>query len=178
MSMVKLSRIDFQTTDPAGLRVAVKLPASIRPQRDKLRLQVTVKFATGAKITQDFVLSESSDAADLAMLREQVDAGTHDLDYRFFAYRLDAAEADRLAAFREDLKNKQAAGDRGGGLTIHVVPEACRTAAIASNPVLFTTYLRTPETGGYVTLAEDVDIRTLVPGRDLVSEMPTCGPGD
>jgi hypothetical protein len=104
------------------------------------------------------------------MLREEAGPATH-----LFAYRLDAAEASRLSAFRDDLK-KQQAGAHGGGLTINVVPDACRSGEIASGAVPFTTYLRTPETNGYVTLAEDVDIRTLVPGRDLVSEMPLCGP--
>jgi hypothetical protein len=171
LSMLKLSRIDFKTTDPAGLRIAVKLPASIRPQRDKLRLRVTVQLPNSDDTTQDFVLSEISDPSELAMLRKEVDAGAH-----VFAYRLDTVEASKLAAFRDDLLRKRQEGSRGGGLKINVVPEACRSGAVASGAVPFTTYLRTPETDGYVTLAEDVDMRTVMPGRDLVSEMPACGP--
>jgi hypothetical protein len=171
VSMLKLSRINFQTTDPASLRIAVKLPASIKPQRDRLRLRLTVQLPGGADTTQDFVLSEISDPAELAMLRKEVDAGAS-----IYAYRLDTAEARKLAAFRDDLLRKKQEGSRGGGLKINVVPDACRSGEIASGAVPFTTYLRTPETDGYVTLAEDVDIRTVVPGRDLVSEMPACGP--
>lgn len=170
-SLLKLSRINFQTTDPASLRMAVKLPASIRPQRDRLRLRITVQLPGSADTTQDFVLNEISDPAELALLREEAGPGAH-----VFAYRLDTSEANRLAAFRDDLLKKKQEGSRGGGLKINVVPEACRSGEIASGEVLFTTYLRTPETGGYVTLAEDVDMRTVVPGRDLVSEMPACGP--
>lgn len=170
-SMLKLARIDFKTTDPASLRVAVKLPSSIKPQRDKLRLRVAVQLPGSDETTQDFVLSEISDPAELAMLREEAGAGAH-----VFAYRLDTAEANKLVAFREDLLKKKQEGSRGGGLKINVVPEACRSGVVASGEVPFTTYLRTPETGGYVTLAEDVDMRTVVPGRDLVSEMPACGP--
>lgn len=171
LSVLKLSRIDFKTTDPAGLRIAVKLPSSIKPQRDKLRLRVTVQLPSSDDTTQDFVLSEISDPSELAMLRKEVDAGAH-----VFAYRLDAAEASKLAAFREDLLRKRQEGSRGGGLKINVVPEACRSGVIASGAVPFTTYLRTPETDGYLTLAEDVDMRTVLPGRDLVAEMPACGP--
>ncbi len=170
-SILKLSRIDFKTTDPAGLRIAVKLPSSIKPQRDKLRLRITVQLPNSTETTQDFVLSEISDPAELAMLRKEVDDGV-----RVFAYRLDTAEASKLAAFRDDLLKKKEEGSRGGGLKINVVPEACRSGAVASGAVPFTTYLRTPETDGYVTLAEDVDMRMVVPGRDLVSEMPACGP--
>jgi hypothetical protein len=171
MSMVKLSRINFQTMDPASLRMAVKLPASIRPQRDKLRLRINVQLPNSADTVQDFVLSEISDPVELAMLREEVGAGT-----RIYAYRLDAPEANRLSAFREELLRKKQEGSRGGGLKIDVVPEACRNGDVTSGAVLFTTYLRTPETSGYVTLTEDVDMRTVVPDRDLVSEMPVCGP--
>ncbi len=170
-SMLKLSRINFQTTDPASLRLAVKLPATIRPQRDRLRLRLTVQTASEAETTQDFVLSEISDPAELAMLHKEVDAGAH-----VFAYRLDTAEASKLVAFREDLLKKRQEGSRGGGLKVNVVPEACRSGVIAAGEVPFTTYLRTPETDGYVTLAEDVDMRTVMPGRDLVAEMPACGP--
>ena len=171
MSMLKLSRIDFKTTDPARLRIAVKLPASIKPQRDKLRLRITVQLPDSTDTVQDFVLSEISDPAELALLRKEADAGA-----RVFAYRLDPAEASKLAAFREDLLRKKQEGSRGGGLKIDVVPEACRSGVIDSGAVPFTTYLRTPETDGYLTLTEDVDMRTVVPGRDLVSEMPACGP--
>ena len=74
-SMLKLARIDFKTTDPAGLRMAVKLPSSIKPQRDKLRLRITVQLPNSTETTQDFVLSEISDPAELAMLRKEVDGG-------------------------------------------------------------------------------------------------------
>ncbi len=117
VSMLKLSRINFQTTDPASLRIAVKLPASIKPQRDKLRLRLTVQLPGGADTTQDFVLSEISDPAELAMLRKEVDAGAS-----IYAYRLDMAEARKLAAFRDDLLRKKQEGSRGGGLKINVVP--------------------------------------------------------
>jgi hypothetical protein len=40
---------------------------------------------------------------------------------------------------------------------------------------LFTTYLRTAETGGYVPLARDVDMRSVLRGRDLAAQMPACG---
>ena len=171
LSMLKLARIDFKTTDPARLRIAVKLPSSIKPQRDKLRLRITVQLPGSPDTTQDFVLSEISDPGELAVLRKEVDADAH-----VFAYRLDTAEANKLTAFREDLLKKKQEGSRGGGLKIDVVPEACRSAVVASGAVPFTTYLRTPETDGYLTLTEDVDMRTVMPGRDLVSEMPACGP--
>lgn len=170
-SMVKLARVDFVATDPAALRAAVKLPTAIRPLRDQVRLRLNVRLASGTEDTQDFRLTEVSDPADVLSLREELEAGTH-----LFAYRLDPAETARLAAFRDALRKRQtASGGRGGALTISIAPDACRSGEFPSGPVLLTTYLRTAETGGYVPLARDVDMRSIARGRDLAAEMPVCG---
>ena len=168
-SMVKLARVDFVATDPAGLRAAVKLPRTIRPLRDQVRLHLVVRLASGKEDTQDFRLAEVSDPADLLLPRGEVEGSTH-----LFAYRLEPAEVARLTAFRDALK-KQQGGGRGGALTISIATEACRSADLPAGPVLLTTYLRTAETGEYVPLARDVDMRSIVRGRDLVAEMPVCG---
>jgi hypothetical protein len=128
-SMVKLARVDFLATDPAGLRAAVKLPTAIRPLRDQVRLQLVVRLASGKEDTQDFRLTDVSDPADISSLRDEIEAGTH-----LFAYGLDPAEAARLAAFRDALKKQQAAsGGRGGALTISIVPEACRSSELPAS---------------------------------------------
>ena len=170
-SMVKLARVDFVATDPAGLRAAVKLPRTIRPLRDQVRLHLVVRLAGGKKDVQDFRLVEVSDPGDLLSLRGEIDGAAH-----LFAYRLEPAEAARLTAFREALKKQQtASGGRGGALTISIATEACRSSELPDGPVLLTTYLRTAETGEYVPLARDVDMRSIVRGRDLVAEMLVCG---
>jgi hypothetical protein len=170
-SMVKLARVDFAATDPAGLRAAVKLPMAIRPLRDQVRLRLTVRLASGKADAQDFRLTEISDSVDISLLRDEIQAGTH-----LFAYRLEPAEATRLAAFRDALETQQTAiGGRSGALTISIAPEVCRSGEFPAGPVLFTTYLRTADTGGYLALARDVDLRSVARGRDLAAEMPVCG---
>ena len=170
-SMVKLARIDFTATDPDQFRAAVRLPMAIRPLRDRERLRIAVKLASGKEEIQDFRLTEISDPADVASLRDEIEADTH-----IFAFGLDPAEAARLVAFRDGLKRQQAeSGGRRGAITISIVPEGCRSGEFPRGEVLFTTYLRTAETGGYVPLARDVDMRSLAPGRDLAREMPVCG---
>jgi hypothetical protein len=169
-SMMKLARVDFAATDPAGLRAAVKLPIAIRPLRDQVRLRLTVRLANGKEDTQDFRLDEVP--ADISSLRDEIETGTH-----LFAYRLEPAEATRLAAFRDALQKQQTASrGRGGALTISVAPEVCRGGELAAGPMLFTTYLRTAETGGYVPLARDVDMRSIARGWDIAAQMPECGP--
>jgi hypothetical protein len=166
--MIKLARIDFASTDPAQLRAAVKLPRSIQPQGVSLR--VGVKLSNGEEEFQEFSLRQESDLQDVLMLAREADADTH-----VFVYRLEAGEAARLSAFREMLRKKQAAsGGRGGALTISLRPQACRTGEPSSRPIYLTTYLRTIETGDYVPLTRDVDLRTIDPKQDVVAQMAPC----
>lgn len=170
-SMVKLARVDLASSEPAELRAALRLPQAIRPMHNQVHLKIAARLANGWEERQDFRLSEIVDPAERALLRDEVEPGTH-----LFAYRLDASEVARLTAFREEIKRQQAAsGRRGGAVTISVEPAACRSSELPPGAVLFTTYLRTAETGSYVPLARDLDLREVVPGRDLAAEMPLCG---
>ena len=171
-SMIKLARADLASTDPAQLRAAVKLPRALRLKPSGVALRIGVKLANGDEDAQDFMLREVSDPADVLALHRELDRDTH-----VFAYRLDPAEVARLTAFRDALKKKQAASGRSGGtLTIAVRSDACRVGALPDRAVYATTYLKTGETGDYVPLARDVDLRTVLPGRDVTAEIPICPP--
>ena len=70
-SMVRLARLDLTSTDPIGFRAAVRLPAAIKPLRDRVRLRIAVKLATGKEETQDFRLTELSDPAELSIFAQR-----------------------------------------------------------------------------------------------------------
>lgn len=166
-SMVKLARVDFETTEPALLRAAVKLPVNVQPRMVTLR--IGVKLTGGSEDTQDFRLTEVANPAEMASLRDEVEADTH-----IFAYRLEPAEAMRLALFREQLKAKQkAAGSRGGSLSINIAAQGCHAGELPAK-VLLTTYLRTGETKNFIPLTRDVDLRTVDAARDLAAGIPPC----
>jgi hypothetical protein len=55
----------------------------------------------------------------------------------------------------------QKQGQRAGR-EISIRPDARRAGALPPGPVLMTTYIKTSETNRYVTLARDVDLRTIV----------------
>jgi hypothetical protein len=166
-SIVQLARIDVRTTDPALLRVAVKLPRTVRPRSMALRIAVEIAGSQDEEVA-DFVLREISDPNEVLALYHELDPDTH-----IFAYRLDPSEAARLGALRDDIKAKQAAsGRRGGTLKISVRPDACRTRELPDRPIYATTYLRTAETGRYVPLARDLDLRELA-ARELAA-LPPC----
>jgi len=60
------------------------------------------------------------------------------------------------------------------GLEISIKRDACRAAALPPGPLLMTTYIKISETNRYVTLARDIDLRTLTAGRDAAAAIPAC----
>lgn len=166
-SLVKLARIDFKTSDPAQLRAAFKLPLVLRPLPHGVVLRIGVKGGRASDETRDFVLRELPEPAELAS--EMSD------DTRVYAYRLEDADVARLAAFRAELIARKSAG-QGGNASIQVLPRACKTAELPQGPIYFTSYLRTAETVDYVTLARDLDLRSLVSDRVIADEIPRCQP--
>lgn len=175
-SMVKLARTDFATVDPAELRVAVKLPQTVRPRRDGVRLRVTVKTGSGPAQVEEFVLRDLNDAGELMALRAEVEPGT-----AIYAFRLDPNDLARVQAFRAAALQRQASGARSS-LTLGVGAEACRVAAVEDGPIYLTTYLKTAPTRDYIPLMRDVDLRAAVlrtagagtTGADLAAKLPPC----
>ncbi|WP_315703929.1 MULTISPECIES: hypothetical protein [unclassified Bradyrhizobium] len=163
-SMVKLARVDFQTSDPAQLRAAVKLPISLRPLPGGVVLRIVVRRRGAAEEQREFVLRELAEPAALA---REAEAAT-----RIYAYRLDEADAAKLLAFRAELMERKSAGG-GGSVTISIAPKACKTFELPEGPIYVTTYLRTAETVEYVTLARDVDLRSLASDHPIV-DVPRC----
>lgn len=165
-SMVKLARIDFETTDPAQLRAAIKLPRTLRPQPNGVLLRIAVQVGRAPEEARDFLLRELPEPAELV---REASGGSH-----IFAYRIDDSDLVRLRAFRSDLIAKKSSGQKGS-ISISVRPQACKVSELAEGPVFFTTYLRTAETRDYVPLARDVDLRAMVPDA-AVAGIPRCGP--
>jgi hypothetical protein len=167
-SMVKLARVDFQTTDPEKLRVAVRLPNALRARAEGTVLRLAVRVGKGAEESRDFALREITDRAELETLAGEGDAGFH-----LSAFAIAANDVAHVRMFRAALLQKKRDGV-GGSLSISVRPETCRTEALPNGPVLFSTYLRTGETNGYVPLACDVDLRSVSAERDIAAMIPQC----
>ena len=165
-SMVKLARVDFETSDPAQLRAAIKLPHTLRPRPNGVALRIAVQVGRAPEEARDFMLRELPEPAELAR-----EAGA---DSHIYAYRIDDADLTRLAAFRAELIAKKNSGQRGS-ISISVRPQACKAGELPDGPIYFTTYLRTSETKDYVALARDVDLRSIVPNAAVVAEVPRCG---
>jgi hypothetical protein len=165
-SMVKLARVDFETSDPAQLRAAIKLPRTLRPQPNGVTLRLAVQVGRAPEEARDFMLRELPEPAELT---REAGAGSH-----IFAYRIDDADLARLAAFRAELMAKKSSGQRGS-ISISVRPQACKAGELPDGPIYFSTYLRTAETKDYVALTRDVNLRSIVPNAAVVAEIPRCG---
>jgi hypothetical protein len=169
-SMVKLARIDFETSDPAQLRAAIKLPRTLRPRPNGVALRIAVQVGRAPEEARDFMLRELPEPAELS---REAGANSH-----IFAYRIDDTDLARLAAFRSELiarKSSAQSSGQKGSISISVRPQACKAGELPDGPIYFTTYLRTSETKDYVALARDVDLRSIVPNAVVVTEVPRCG---
>ena len=165
-SMVKLARVDFETSDPVQLRAAIKLPRALRPRPNGVALRIAVQVGRAPEDARDFTLREIPEPAELT---REAGAGSH-----IFAYRIDDSDLARLAAFRAELIAKKSSGQKGS-ISLSVRPQACKAGELPDGPITFTTYLRTAETKDYVALTRDVDLRSIVPNAAVVAEIPRCG---
>jgi hypothetical protein len=165
-SMVKLARVDFETSDPVQLRAAIKLPRTLRPRPNGVALRIAVQVGRAPEEARDFMLRELPEPAELAR-----EAGA---DSHIFAYRIDDSDLARLAAFRAELIAKKSPGQKGS-ISISVRPQACKAGELPDGPIYFTTYLRTAETTDYVALTRDVDLRSISPNAAVVVGIPRCG---
>lgn len=169
-SMVKLAKVDFSTTALADMGAGVTLPFYLKPRPNRTRLEVKVEVGS-ERMQEDVVLSEETDPVRIAELNG-VAKGQPGITY---AYRLSRESIAELEAIRtRALAFKASHKAANGSLTIAIKPDVCRVGPIPAGAVLFTTYLRTSETGGFVTFLRDVDMRGVVDGVDVVEKIEPC----
>lgn len=158
-----LRKLDLATADLAALRVAIDLPLVLEPRPDTARLVVTVGGWTG-RAEQGFPLEIDPDATREAERALAPPPGRHVVAFRLPEASLAAAEAFRQRALAER---------RAPALSLGVAADACRLGRLGEGPLPFATFLRAPETGGFVALMHPANLRTLVGGR-LLEALPHC----
>lgn len=171
-SLPKLSRIDIRTTELSQLRAGISLPADIRPLPGGVTMTIVALPKDGSRHERKAVLEEVHDATELASLPVLAAPGR-----RFTVFRLSAADAARLDAFREEMfTGPQNSGNRGS-LALGA-DKACRLGEPSTKPVTMTGYLRTSETRDYVPVLRDFDlteaVRAIDPKVDLAAAIPPC----
>ena len=168
-SMVKLSKIDFETTDPAQVRAAVKLPRQLQPRPNKVVMRIKVAMTGRPEEVLDFALREVADPSELLSMQSELEADTH-----IFAYRLTAADTERVTAFRGALMERHRKQGQRGRLTIEIRADACRSGGLPPRDPRITTYLRTAETGEFVALVRDVNVAEMMQTSDIAGRLEPC----
>nr|WP_294554459.1 hypothetical protein [uncultured Rhodopila sp.] len=166
-SLPALSRIDIATTDPAVLRVAVRLPDAVKPRPGGVTMDAVAQESGAADRTTTFLLVETRDPADVAGLPPDGLPG-----FATYAYRLSGGDLARFDALRRAVVRRHAEGRKvslGFGIA---TKEFCRVAPLPPGPLPVTSYLMTSETGRYVILTEDADLRSLAKAGELAGLEP------
>ena len=161
-----LAKLDVATTDLAALRVAVDLPQVLEPRPETARLVVRVGGWAG-RTEESFPLEIDAEETRRAELALAPPPGRHVVAFRLPQASLAAAEAFRRRALAEP---------RAPVLSLGVAADACRLGRLIEGPLPITTFLRAPETAGFVALMQPADLRRLVRG-DLLAALPLCHAG-
>lgn len=165
-SMMKLARVDFETTELSALRAAILLPKGVRPLPGTGRLAVALRQKDGAMENHVFELAEIEDAEAL-MLNEESGGAS-----RVFAYTLSPQAVRTLDRLRSDALAARASGQTGSKMTLSIAAGACHVAGPPSGPIPITTFLKTEETKSFVPLVRRVDLRNLAGNKPL--DLPRC----
>lgn len=157
-SMSRLSSLKLEDIDPAHLRVAARMPELIEPRKAGVKVTLTLGSAK-----TELVLEPATEPRELAALSSFQRAGT-----RLWSYRLTAADGARLRGL---IAVAVAAGEKWVSIAAGV--DACRRGPLGTTPLPATTFLRTDATG-FIVLAEDLDLRSVVPEHELAAKVPPC----
>jgi hypothetical protein len=165
-SLLPLARIDLMTTDLDRMRVALRLPPSLRPRPTGVQMDVVLRVNGQPDQTTSLVLVETRDPADLAGL-PSAGAGV-------YVYRLTPEGVAGFTAIRKALADLQAARRQGSlGLGI-ATREFCALATVPAGPMRSSSYLMTSENSGYVTLLEGFDLRSDPKLADAFAMLQPC----
>ena len=170
-TMWQLRHFDPMTTDATRLRAAVAMPKEALPQKGGAKLVLTQARRGGAdKETIEIVLEEVSLAAETGLAAVKPGKGQE-----VRAFRIPPAEIARLGEARERARVRAAKEPGAFEGTLSVGIDGCRPEG-AALPKEFhvSTWLKTAETGDYVTLLDDVDLVALVGAEKLAAEAKVC----
>lgn len=171
-TMWALRNFDASTADPAMLRAAVRLPEGVEPRPGGVTFKIGWwrEGEEAKKRSLEFVLRETNAPSEIASLADHQKPGA-----RIFVYRVAPADVAGIRAVQaEILSEKQKRGANAHG-TFGIGAEGCRRGDLPTGPLYATTFLKTDEERGYLTLLKDVDLRTLAAKNSGEADaLPPC----
>ncbi|MGE3335634.1 MAG: hypothetical protein AB7I36_18475 [Rhodospirillaceae bacterium] len=167
-SLPDLARIDFMTTDMEVLRVALRMPEAIRPRPQGVVMDA-VLTVQGVQTKTPFRLTPDDSGEPRPGLETAARPGM-----AVHVYRLAASDTARFNALRRDVLKAQADGRRASlGLGIET-REFCSTGPVTEGALPASTFLLTSETGRFVLLVSDYDLRRNEATRPQLATLDAC----
>jgi hypothetical protein len=168
-SLAQLSRIDFETTDLATLRVALRLPDGLEPRPGGVEMDALVKVQGAPDRKTTFVLTPAQNGPEPTDLSDAGRAGTS-----IYTFRLSQEDIGRLESIRAEVSRHRRDGKSASlGLGI-ATKEFCLAKPLAAGPVPTSTYLLTSETRRYVIVTKDLDLRQESATRNELATLRAC----
>lgn len=161
-SLPQLATLDLETADLTVLRAAVRAPKEIVavPGGAFVVMSYWRQGDEGRKTVVQAALEVETDPKALSALKEEERAGMRITVFRLTdegRRKLEAARSEALALKSDEL----AKGRRASG-SLAVSAEGCVRGPLPAGPLLLSTYLRLKPGGNFVTLIQDIDLRTLL----------------
>lgn len=167
-SVLPLMRLDLATTRVEQLRVGLQLVEGLQPQEGGVTLDAVLRLAGQPDEQQSFLLVRSEGAGDLAGLVPLQREGE-----RIFVFQLAGNDIARFKAIQDAIaaaRAKKTVGSLSFGIATR---EFCRTGTDLPARALASTYLRTPETNGWLTVSDQLDLRS---EPEIAKALPTLAP--
>lgn len=154
-TMWKMRNFDLATTDIRKLRAAVRTPNFVHIGADKTKLKMTLTDEQGTlHASQQFALVRVTSAREKQELRRFAKPGFH-----IQAFRISPKDYERIEMFRlQHSLLKTRFGKQLHG-SMRVWASGCELSGHSGESLTVSTYLKSVETGGYVRLTGDIDLR-------------------
>lgn len=171
-TLYKLATTDLMTVDPTVLRAAVRMPEWLAPRPDGVKLELGMKRAGEAPVSEKIVLEAIPVALEGKALATEGKPG-----FDLYAYRIQPQDIPRLQHFRDTFKAKQAEGGAKVEGSLNVGVDACRKTALPDGDIPVTTYLKLEAGADYLPLLVDYDLSKPIAGQDVTALLPPCNGG-
>lgn len=172
-----LRQFDFETFEPALLKLAVRMPPGLDFAARSLPVTVRVTREGAQPVEQTFVLHETADAAERAGL-PPLDAR----EARWVVLRFDAAESRRVRAWRDTLLAHKAAARQSGSegrnrLEVGAAARLCRTGAPVKGHERLAAALHWSHEKGFVPVLRESEVDALLregPQPKPLAQLESC----
>lgn len=174
MSALKLAGFDPMKADPATIRAAVALPSDAFPPTGGARLVLAQARRDGRDAQRlEVVLEEVPLVSETGLAAVRAKPGQV-----IRAFRIPAADRARLIETRAGMLARAAAEPGAFAGTLQVEVAGClKPGAEAPKRFPVSTWLKTAETGDYVTLLEDVDLISVLGDTEFRQKTGVCPAG-